>query len=101
MANGGGSQVVLEGIDLDQLTWNAIISGGLGKFYGLIGQSLHYSIEKLENHGFKAVIRVMKEDEKQFLNSFFTHKFKFSNYYGGSVDCECYVNHISTSIVQE
>lgn len=79
---------------MDQLTWTAIISGGMTKFYGLVGLALYFSIEKLEARGLKAVIRIMKEDEAQFLNSFFTHKFKFSSYYGGGVDSDCHVERI-------
>lgn len=80
----------IDDLQMDELTWKAIISGGMGKLYGLVGQALYYEVTP--QVGTRASIRIMKQDEKQFKNSLFTHRFKFSSYYGGSVDGQCYIS---------
>lgn len=88
-------------LELDKLTWITLITNAVGKLYGLVGESLFYEIIQLSDNGKKCNVKIMKEDEKVFKNSFFTYKFKFNAIYGGNLDCECYLNVIKVHKIQD
>lgn len=85
----------LKQLQIDKLTWITIISNSLKKLYGLVGEALFYEIESLDNNGKQCTIKILKEDEKMFINSFFTYKFIFNKIYGGNIDSESYVKYLN------
>lgn len=66
-----------------------------------MGLALFFEVQDLEENGRKCIIRIMEEDEKTFINSLTTHKFKLSSYYGGDADCPAYVRYYKTIKLNE
>lgn len=88
----------IDSLAIDDITWFLIITDGLTKFYGLVGLATFLEIEKIIDSR-TCLIRIIKEDEPTVINSLTTHRFKLNTYYGGSIDVDTYINHISTEVL--
>lgn len=83
----------VSGLEIDEVTWQAIITASLRKLYGIFGEATHFELVQAYNIDprLQAVIRIQQADESKFINSLMAYTFKLSRFTGDEVEVSSHV----------
>lgn len=87
------NETQVNGLEIDEVTWQAIITASLRKLYGLFGEATHFELVKVFNNDpqLQALIRIQQADESKFINSLMAYTFKLNRFTGGEVEASSHV----------
>lgn len=87
------NETQVNSLEIDEVTWQAIITASLRKLYGLFGEATHFELVKVFNNDpqLQALIRIQQADESKFINSLMAYTFKLNRFTGGEVEASSHV----------
>ncbi|CCE86088.1 Piso0_005737 [Millerozyma farinosa CBS 7064] len=87
------NETQVKSLEIDEVTWQAIITASLRKLYGIFGEASHFDLVQVFNNDprLQAIIRIHYADESKFINSLMAYTFKLNRFTGGDIEASSHV----------